>query len=74
VLYLETLEARDVSAITVHGRAASATWGPGSQPTAVWLERAMAGAARSLWVTTVGDAHPTEVATGAYGPPAWGSR
>jgi hypothetical protein len=74
VLYLETLEARGARPITVSGKAASPAWGPGDQPTVVWLEPATGGNARSLRVTTLGDAPPTPLNTGTYGPPAWGSR
>jgi Caspase domain len=73
-VYLDSVDSRGVSPITVNGRAQSPTWGPGDDPGVVWLEPATEGAGKTLWGMELGDASPIELNTGGYGPPAWGSR
>ena len=73
VVYLDNVDARGVSPITVSGRALSPTWGPGDEPAVVWLEPAEGGG-RTLWGKALGDADPVELNTGDYSAPAWGSR
>jgi Caspase domain len=73
-VYMDTVEARGVNRITDSGRAQSPAWGPGDEPAVVWLEPVAQGDAKTLWGETIGDASPIELNTGAYGPPAWGSR
>lgn len=75
VVYQEDIDRRRVSSITVSGRALSPTWAPDDEPTVVWLEPAAEGDGKTLWLETLSDtADPIELDTGAYGPPAWGSR
>lgn len=74
VVYKKSLDARGVAPITSSGRAQSPTWAPRDEPAAVWLEPATEGDGKTLWVKTLSDTSPTERNTGAYGPPAWGSR
>ncbi len=71
---METIDARGVTPVTTSGRAQSATWGPGSEPTMVWLEPATEGAGKTLLVGTLGDGSPTDLGTADFGSPAWGSR
>ena len=73
-VYLDSVDSRGVSPVTVNGRAQSPTWGPGDEPAVVWLEPATEGAGKTLWGKELGDASPIELNTGAYGAPAWGSR
>jgi hypothetical protein len=74
VFHLDSLEAPDAQPITVSGTATSPAWSPSSQPTVLWLEPAKEGAGKALWTANLDGAPPTEVNTGVYGPPAWGSR
>ena len=74
VLYLEGVDSRGVTPVTSTGSAQSPTWGPGDEPAVVWLEPAAEGAGLTLWGKALGDSSATQLDTGAYGAPAWGSR
>jgi Tol biopolymer transport system component len=74
VVYLESVDTRGVTPITDSGRAQSPTWGPGDEPTVVWLEPATEGGGKTLWLKALSDESAIELNTAAYGPPAWGSR
>ncbi len=71
---METIDARGVTPVTTSGRAQSATWGPSSEPTVLWLEPMTDGAGKTLLVKALGDSSPIELNTANYGSPAWGSR
>ena len=71
---METIDARGVTPVTTSGRAQSAPWGPGSEPTVIWLEPAPERSGKTLLVGPFGDSSPTELGTGDFGSPAWGSR
>jgi hypothetical protein len=73
VVYKTSLEARGVTRISTDGNADSPAWAPGDEPRAIWLEPAGNGTS-TLWLGKLGGSPPTELNTGTYGPPAWGSR
>jgi hypothetical protein len=74
VVFQTTPGARGLTAITTDGRADSPAWAPGDDPRVIWLEPAGGDGKRTLWVKELGPSPPTELNTGVYGPPAWGSR
>jgi hypothetical protein len=73
VFYKTSLDARGVTRITTDGKADSPAWAPGDAREVIWVERSATGEA-TLWTKELGSGSPTELSTGAYGPPAWGSR
>jgi hypothetical protein len=74
IVYMKSLDERGVNPIWSGTNIGSPTWVAGDQPAVVWMEPAQSGAGVTLWGMALGDKTPTKGETGAFGPPAWGSR
>ena len=74
VLYRKSLADPGVTTIWSGAKMDAPTWAPRDEAAVVWLEPAKVAGEKTLWGMALDGTSPKKGNSGAFGPPAWGSR